>query len=343
MSGSIAAAAGAAGLAAGGTARGGWAGFTRALLVAAALALSAVYGALLAIDPYDSGRTGLIAARGVHDQYPFTGNVSRARDGRFDAAIFGNSHVQLLRPERLDGLTGLRFVQLTLPATRPRDALDMLRWFMANRAGPPRAVLVGVDHFWCLDEVLHADRFPAWLYTDRWPAYLAGLLRYRSVEVATARVKFLRSGQGGLRPDGYWDYAELYRANGLDGADASRRRLAEPVGFPVNESGRFPALDRLRAALAALPRETAVVLVWPPLYRTALPAPDTAGSRTAAACRAGLERIARARPRTAFLDLLDARADDPAAFYDHDHVRHAPAMEIEREVAALFGGLRGGP
>lgn len=341
MGGSIAADGRTAGIAFGDAAAEGWTGFTRVLLLTCALAFAAIYGALLAIDPYDTGRTGLIKARSVHDQYPFTGNVSRARDGRFDAAIFGNSHVQLLQPERLDRLTDLRFVQLTMPATWPSDHLDSLRWFLANRTSPPRALLVGVDHFWCLPEARNSDRFPAWLYSDRLLTYLAGLARYRSVEVAMARLKFLRSGRPGIRPDGYWDYAPLYRQNGLEDPEASRRRLAAPIFFPINETGRFPVVDRLRSMLAALPAETEVVLVWPPMYRTALPQADTPGGRTEAACRSAFEAAAAARPRTAFVDLLRSRPDDAAGFYDHDHVRHGPAIEIERKVAETFGALRG--
>src|SRR5215211_7270955 len=88
-----------------------WRRFTRTFLLAAAVSLAGLVGLAFAIDPYHSGRSSLFAKPGVRPQGPRTAGVSRGRDPAFDAAILGNSHIQLLSPERLKAKTGLSFVQ----------------------------------------------------------------------------------------------------------------------------------------------------------------------------------------------------------------------------------------
>ena len=87
------------------------------------LALVLIVTAVYAIDPYDTGRSSLLAKPGVRPQGPRTAAASRGRDQAFNGAIIGNSHIQLLSPERLKAATGLDFVQLSVPATRPEGAL----------------------------------------------------------------------------------------------------------------------------------------------------------------------------------------------------------------------------
>jgi hypothetical protein len=112
----------------------GWRGFA-ALFLMVFVGGSALIGLLiLAIDPYDSGRFPSLGLTGIVDQNPRTASVSRGRDARFNAAIIGNSHGQLLSPARLDEATGLRFVQLTVPGTRPREQTAILDWFVRHHA-----------------------------------------------------------------------------------------------------------------------------------------------------------------------------------------------------------------
>ena len=70
-----------------------------------------------AIDPYDRGSLAAFEGRGVRVQGPRTATASRGRDPAFDAAIVGNSHVQLLSPERLTRATRASFVSLATPGT----------------------------------------------------------------------------------------------------------------------------------------------------------------------------------------------------------------------------------
>src|SRR3712207_1811410 len=80
---------------------GRWRRFSLVLVLSAAAALAGLVGLAYAVDPYDTGRSRLFAKAGVRPQGPRTAAASRGRDPAFDAAIVGNSHIQLLSPERL--------------------------------------------------------------------------------------------------------------------------------------------------------------------------------------------------------------------------------------------------
>ena len=84
---------------------------------ALALGCAVVFALVMAVDPYDSGRFGILGIEGISDESPRTANASRARDPQFNSAVFGNSTGQLLKPSELSRLTGARFVQLTVPGT----------------------------------------------------------------------------------------------------------------------------------------------------------------------------------------------------------------------------------
>ena len=318
-----------------------WTGFGATLIATALGLFAALAAALIVVDPYDTGRPGLIRAHGVPDQYPFTANASRARDPRFDAAIIGNSHVQALRPDRLSALTGMSFVTLMMPATWPLDQLRLLRWMIQARRTPPGALVIGTGDYWCRPTPVRSPNFPNWLYDPSFVGYAAGLVRYRSLEAAAARLSFLATGRGGARPDGYWDYAPYYLRLGLGDPGVLRARLAAAKPYEANPAGRFPGLDLLPAALRALPASTDVVLVVPPVHPTALPEPGSPAASDQRACRAALGKVAAGRPRTRVLDLQRPAgfAGEPEDFYDESHYRDAVAARVEQEIASLLAAM----
>ena len=112
-----------------------WGRWLGVFLGALALGAAGIFAFVLAIDPYDSGRVGILGIRGVDDASPRTANASRARDPQFDSAVIGNSTGQLLKPSELSVLTGKNFVQLTVPGTGPREQLAIMDFFARQR--PP--------------------------------------------------------------------------------------------------------------------------------------------------------------------------------------------------------------
>lgn len=170
---------------------------------ALALAILAVMAGLVLLDPYDSGRGPSLLGRGIAVHAPRLANASRGRDAAYEAAILGNSHVQLLSPGRLQAKTGLAFVSLVVPGSGVGEHLSLLNWWLAHRRDPPRAVVIGVDHFACTpgEALLQTNPFPFWLY-DRDPvSYLAGLFNTVSVNHAAERLaaRFAARFAGPLR------------------------------------------------------------------------------------------------------------------------------------------------
>lgn len=314
--------------------RGAWRSFIKAILAAATALYVAGFAFLAVIDPYNSGRVTPFDLRGIPDMLPHFGNASRARDQRFDAAIFGNSHMQALKPSRLDDLTGLRFVSLMMPGTFAADQLDTLEWYLAAHPHP-RAIVIGTDVYWCRDWSARNEIYPRWLYVTSPFAYLSGLAKYKNFGEAGKRLAHLRSGKGVLRPDGYWDYSVFYEGRRQRGDEGSRTYLTEIRPFPINERRTYPDLDRLAELLPRIPGETAVILLRPPTYRTAFPASDTAEGRSFLACRDRIEALASSRPRTAVVDMTkpSPATEDPENFYDWVHYRDRMAVLVEKAIA----------
>src|ERR1700736_5766578 len=87
---------------------------------------------MIVVDPYDSGKFGLLGIDGVNDRDSHSATASRARDANFDSAIIGNSTALLLDPVALSKATGLRFVQLSVTSGNPRGEFAVLDFFLRH-------------------------------------------------------------------------------------------------------------------------------------------------------------------------------------------------------------------
>jgi hypothetical protein len=323
---------------------GTWRRFSLVFALSAAAALAGLVGLAYAVDPYDSGRSRLFAKAGVRPQGPRTAGASRGRDPAFDAAIIGNSHIQLLSPERLKEKTGLPFVQLSVPGTGPKEQLVILDWFLRHRERPARSVVLGIDESWCTadPDLANQKPFPFWLYSESPLDYARGLVRSDILEELPRRLAYVFGAPGErARPDGYWDYEAENLGPGSDPA-LWERRGGRPGDGAGNLTGRFPAAMALAARLLPFPAGLAFVLVFPPTYIAAQPKPGTPRHAADEACKARFRELAAARPRTAVVDWRTDRPAnrDPALFLDETHYRQPIARAVENEVAAALRTLR---
>jgi hypothetical protein len=181
-----------------------WRHFSRAFALTGVALVILLLGTVYVLDPFDTGRPGVFSNPGVRRQGPRTAGASRGRDPAFNAAIIGNSHVQLLSPERLNALTGLSFLQLSIIATGPKEHLPVLDWFMLQHP-EARALVIGADRLWCEPELASWNNapFPFWLYSRSSLEYLAGscaprLLRRSQVAYNT----YCRNSRRGLSVTG---------------------------------------------------------------------------------------------------------------------------------------------
>jgi hypothetical protein len=328
-----------------------WRRFVATFLLGAAVLVLGILGAAYALDPYDTGRSSLFHKPGVRPQGPRTAGASRGRDPAFNAAVIGNSHVQLLSPERLNALTGLSFVQLSVPATGPKEQIVLIDWFLHHHPDA-RALVIGADERWCTADpaMPNVKPFPFWLYSRDRLEYAWGLLRYDALEEMTRRLRYVFSNRAErARPDGYWDYEANYIGLGFDRDPALRARLERPVpsDYAANTTGRFPAAERLRQVAAGWPSQLAVVIVFPPTYARLLPEPGSPGDLSDRACKAALADALAARPKAALVDWRRDRPElrDPTSFFDQTHYRRPVAELVEKDIARAVkgsGANRGG-
>jgi hypothetical protein len=329
---------------------GAWRRFVPTFVCAAALLLAGVIGFAYALDPYDTGRSSLLHKPGVRPQGPRTAGASRGRDPAFNAAVIGNSHVQLLSPERLDRLTGLSFVQLSIPATGPKEQFLLIDWFVRHHPDA-RALVVGADERWCSADpaMPNVKPFPFWLYSRDPIEYGRGLLRHQVLEEIPRRIGYVLSKRPErARPDGYWDYESAYLGLGYGRDPEWRARLERDASGYVggNTTRRFPVAERLHQVASRLPPRLAIVLVFPPLYARVLPEPGSDADASDRACKAAVAEAISDRANSALVDWRRSRPElsDPASFFDQTHYRRPLAELVEKEVAEALmrRGAEGG-
>jgi hypothetical protein len=301
-------------------------------LGALALGAALVYTLLVIVDPYDSGRVGMLGIKGVDDVSPRTANASRARDQSFDSAIIGNSTGQLIKPSELSRLTGLRFVQLTTPGTGPREQLAILDYFVRKHA-KIGAIVVVTDASWCSrDSTLPQQHpFPYWLYEEGDLDFLGRLFSSRALSLAWRRILVGLGLRQRTAPDGFWDYELL------------GPREFQPVIVPRDDGGpapakvseNFPGIALLDAAIRKLPPNRPVVLLVPPSYYTMLPRPGSLAAAEEQACATALRKLVAGRAHSNFIDFRvdNALTRDPVNFMDFGHYRAPIARRMEQGIA----------
>ena len=309
-----------------------WGRWLGVFLGALALGAAAIFAFVLAIDPYDSGRVGILGISGVDDASPRTANASRARDPQFDSAVIGNSTGQLLKPSELSGLTGKTFVQLTVPGTGPREQLAIMDFFARQRPQVGALVIV-TDASWCQrDPALRMQHpFPFWLYGESTWDYIGRLFSTRALRLGLRRVMVGLGLRPRSAPDGYWDYekegpaelAPVIESHG-DGGPA-----------PPDVNQNFPAAALLEGAIRKLPPDVPVVLLVPPSFASMLPRPGTLAAAEAQACNAALGKLVAGRPRSNFINYRvdNELTRDRANFMDLGHYRAVIARKMEQGIA----------
>lgn len=302
----------------------------------AAVVCLVVAAMLLLLDPYDTGRLTPLAKPGVPETAPRMASASRVRDMRFNAAIIGNSTIQLVSPERLKGLTGLDFVQLSIPGTGPMEQALLAERLFAVRGNGIGTLVVGLDDTWCdaPRESRAVNPFPFWLHKESDLHYAASLFRWTSLEFLPGRILVLTGKKRSARPDGYWDFAVLK-------PEARPGDAARPAMVPPLVPGTGAAVNALRRIAAAAPAATRLILVHPPVHLTEAAAADGPQRRIIENCKAALA-AATGRPGVAVQDFWidDESTRNAALFFDATHYRRPLAERIEQGIAAALARPR---
>ena len=311
----------------------GWSRCLRAFLGTTGISAGLLFGFLLAVDPYDSGRLGVFGIDGMVDRNTVTASASRARDPNFDSAIIGNSTALLLNPNPLSEATGLHFVQLSVVGGSPREEMAVLDFFLRHheRVG---ALVIVTDPGWCVHDDREKPRpFPYWLYGDSRLVYAGYLFSGAGIEHAIQRVSIGLGKRQRADPTGTFNSEDVWPV----GQFFEKNIPADPLPA-ADASGRdvFPEVAKLDAVVKKLPPGVPVVILVPPTFGKTVPLPGSAIAAERQACNAALRKIVAGRPHSNFINYRvdNALTGDRANFVDYIHYRPLIATKISEGIAA---------
>jgi hypothetical protein len=310
------------------------AAFLKTFAIVALGLLVGVLACLVVLDPYGTGRLTPLAARGIAETGPRMANASRLANPEFNAAIVGNSTIQLLSPERLLTATGRRFVQLSIPGTGPQEQTVLVQRLFATRGASIQTLVIGLEEQWCnvAYETKTAHPFPYWLYSLSDLSYAWGLFRFDTLEFVPRRIMLLMGKGKVARPDGFWDYEQI--AGYVRPLDSAIRYPA--VAGPIN--GRNAATPFLRRLIDAVPPTTDVIIIHPPIFVQTPPHETDNDRRNLAQCKSEIAGVLAGRSGTQILDFWidNDLTRNPKLFFDHNHYSGELARRIEAVVAATL-------
>ncbi|WP_245973887.1 hypothetical protein [Bosea caraganae] len=337
-----------------------WRRWTTSFLATALALVAILFGFIAVLDPFGLRVSAGQAARPLMDLNQRFMYPQLVRSGRFDAAVFGTSTMRLLDPAILSQGFGASVVNLAMNAATPWEQLQMEQFF-ARKTSVPKAVIWGIDQLWCAPDATAPEKrltprpFPPWLYDDKiwndWPE----LINLTTLEIA-GRLLAHRFGllPERIRGDGYEVFTppeaqyDLARARfhlfqGSGGVAPDLAPIMPPAAVLAAEqaSWRFPALDWLDAALAALPAATRKLIVLPPVHLGGLPREGSAGWQRYAACKAELGALA-AKHGATIVDYAHASpiTRDDSNYWDPLHFRLPIARRVEGDLIAVANGAQ---
>ncbi|WP_441237880.1 hypothetical protein [Bradyrhizobium sp. 930_D9_N1_4] len=313
-------------------------GWGRSLLACAGTLIGAallVLALMVVVDPYDSGKLGLLGIDGVDNRLTQITAASRARNPDFNAAILGNSTAQMIEPAELSRATGARFVQLYMTGATPRQQLAVLDFFLRNHRAVGALVIVA-DPGWCEHARLKDEGgvpFPDWLYDRSVVTYAVRLISWQAIEQAFQRISIGLGRRQRMNPDGFVSYEDIWPPGQFK--DIGWPRDPAPA-LPAEMRGTFPEIAALEDIVRTLPPDVPVVIVVPPTFAATVPKPGTETALDRNLCDVALKKVVAGRPRSNFISYRvdNELTRDRANFADFIHYRPTLARKIEQGIAA---------
>lgn len=300
-------------------------------LIGGALVILAL---MVVVDPYDSGKLGLLGIAGVDSRSTQFTAASRARDPDFNAAIIGNSTAQMIEPSALSRATGLRFAQLYVTGASPREQLAVLDFFLRNHK-EVNALVIAADPGWCVHERPKeaGAPFPYWLYDEGVVTYAARLISWPAIEQAFQRLSIGLGWRQRMARDGFVSYEDIWPPGRFNAVNIPRD---PPVAATAAAREVFPEIAALQGVVRKLAADVPVVIIVPPTFAPTVARPGTDAALERGACDAALRQVVTGRPRSNFINYRvdNAMTRDQANFADFIHYRASLARKIEEGIAA---------
>jgi hypothetical protein len=312
----------------------GWGWSLLACFGALAGAALLVLALMVVVDPYDSGKLGLLGINGVDNRLTQITAASRARDPDFSAAILGNSTAQMIDPVALSRATGLRFVQLYMTGSIPREQLAVLDFFLRNHR-QVGALVIAADPGWCVHArpTEEGAPFPYWLYDKSVVTYAVRLISWQAIEQAFQRLSIGLGQRQRMNPDGFVSYEDIWPPGQFKEIGWPR----DPVpALSAEMRATFPEIAALGDIVRKLPANVPIVIFVPPTFAATVPKPGTETALERSACDAALRKIVAGRPRSNFVSYRvdNELTRDRDNFVDFIHYRPKLARAIEQGIVA---------
>jgi hypothetical protein len=211
-----------------------WSKFIRTFCFAAIFSAASFYLFIVLVDPYDSVPFSLPFEREPVSTNQRFSYPSLARKAEFDSAIIGTSTARLLKPERLNHLTGDNWVNLAMNSATAYEQMEMLKLFLRHHAYAKR-VVIGIDDAWCRPgqeiQKFTFRPFPPWMYDDnRWNDLLY-IFNDKSLENSVRLIEYwLGKREAKYDRTGFRDFTEDFGA--YDGTTVNSR-LYPGEGTPL--------------------------------------------------------------------------------------------------------------
>ncbi|WP_234679977.1 hypothetical protein [Bradyrhizobium monzae] len=294
---------------------------------------------MVVVDPYDSGKLGLLGIDGVDNRLTQITAASRARDPNFNAAILGNSTAQMIEPAELSRATGLRFVQLYTTGSAPREQLAVLDFFLRNH-GRVGALVIAADPGWCVHAQPKEEGapFPYWLYDSSVVTYAVRLISWQAIEQAFQRLSIGLGWRQRMNPDGFVSYEDIWPPGQFREVGWPR----DPAPAPSAATrATFPEIAALVEIVRKLPADVPIVIIVPPTLAPTVPKSGTDMALARVACDAALKSVIAGRPRSNFINYRvdNELTRDRGNFADFIHYRPKLARRIEQ---GIIDSLRDG-
>jgi hypothetical protein len=300
-------------------------------LIGAALLVLAL---MVVVDPYDSGKLGLLGIDGVDNRLTQITAASRARNPDFNAAILGNSTAQMIEPAELSRATGLRFVQLYTTGSSPREQLAVFDFFLRNH-GEVGALVIAADPGWCVHARPKEEGapFPYWLYDKSVVTYAVRLISWQAIEQAFQRLSIGFGRRPRMNPDGFVSYEDIWPPGRFSETNAPRDPA---IAASAEQRVVFPEIAALQDVIHKLRADVPVVIIVPPTFAATVPKAGTETALERSACDAALRKVVAGRPRSNFVNYRvdNELTRDRDNFADFIHYRPILARKIEQGIVA---------
>ena len=189
-----------------------WPSYLRTFVITAVVSVIAMYLFIALVDPYDNVPFSLPLEREPISTNQRFAYPSLARKAEFDSAIIGTSTARLLKPERLNKLTGDNWVNLAMNSATAYEQMEMLKLFLRHHPNA-KNIVIGIDDAWCRPgkeiQKYTFRPFPPWMYDEnRWNDLLY-LFNDKALENAVRLIEYwLGKREAKYDRTGYRDFTE---------------------------------------------------------------------------------------------------------------------------------------